>query len=415
MTGRTDEILLVGNCLHTPELRLAVPLPIGDTLIYAEQGDSTYVAVPAGEADAIQELELGHEVLTFDLLGVRDLYARGWDLERIEPELVLRLCRRIGLTAAAVPAAFPLREADFLRAEGLALRVDQALFDARRRVKGSLQLAGIERALRASEAALDDVVSMLYRAEIRAGFLHLGGRRLTCELLKTQIYRRLSEHESVADELIVSHGPQTASGAHMGSGPIRSGEPILVDIYPRDRTTGCYSDLTRTFLVGPCPSRIAESHELVLEALELAKRMISPGTEGGEVHRAVCELFSRHGFRSQLYPDGDPGRAGFFHATGHGVGLNLHERPNLGLLSDPLISGDVVAIEPGLYCEGVSGVRVEDLVQVTDSGCRALSHYPHDLLVAGADARARRCDEPVWPPDGHPPCRNDVPQSPRSH
>jgi Xaa-Pro aminopeptidase len=184
----------------------------------------------------------------------------------------------------------------------------------------------------------------------------------------------------VPDLVIVSHGPQTAVGHEPGYGPVAAGEPVIVDLYPRDPESGCYSDMTRTFCVGDPPEELVEYHRLCLEGLERARNAIKPGVTGAEVHRVVCELFEEHGHRTQLSKKpGEVLEEGFYHSLGHGVGLEVHEEPGLGRTGVELVAGDVLAVEPGLYRPGFGGCRLEDLVLVTDDGCEVLTDYPYDL------------------------------------
>ena len=193
--------------------------------------------------------------------------------------------------------------------------------------------------------------------------------------------RAFAEHDCSADEMIAAHGPQTAIGHHMGEGPIAADEPIVIDVWPRDRQSGCYADMTRTFVVGTPADDVVEWHRLCLQALEDAVAAIRPGASGGELNRQSCELFQQHGYSTALTKEpGVPLEDGFFHGLGHGVGLEVHEAPTLGITGkEALVSGDVVTVEPGLYRKGYGGVRLEDLVLVTDDGAENLTRFPYDL------------------------------------
>jgi Xaa-Pro aminopeptidase len=169
----------------------------------------------------------------------------------------------------------------------------------------------------------------------------------------------------------------------MGSGPIGADDVVLFDLFPRDRESGCYSDFTRTFTTGRAPEELREYHRLAKEALDRAVAAVRPGVKGSDIHRMVCDFFHEHGHKTQLHKEeGEALEDGYFHATGHGVGLEVHERPGVGRVeSEPLVEGDVIALEPGLYRKGYGGVRLEDLVLVTSDGCEILTHYPYDLEI----------------------------------
>ncbi|HWQ24566.1 MAG TPA: M24 family metallopeptidase [Gaiellaceae bacterium] len=376
------DVLVVGDTERVPELRHEVPLMIPDPFFYAERDGRRLVAVPSLEAPRLEALGAGLEVYPYEELGVDELLRAGLDPYTFRGELAKRVVRGLGIEQAAVPRAFPLGVADELRGIGVKLTVDQELFDARRRVKSEHELAGIRRAQRAAEAAMAEARDLLRRAEPQDGLLALDGEPLTCELVKERVRATLLRHGAFSDTPIVSHGAQTAVGHELGSGPIAASDVVLLDLFPQDLESACFADLTRTFVVGEAPAELRRAHDLCLEALELALGGIRAGVNGGDLHRRVCAFFGEHGYPTQLTKaEGEVLRDGFFHGLGHGVGLAVHEAPSLGLVGQELVAGDVVAIEPGLYRHGLGGVRVEDLVLVTDDGCEVLTEFPYDLEV----------------------------------
>jgi Xaa-Pro aminopeptidase len=358
-----------------------VPLAVPDAFLYAEVGGRRSVVVSSLEASRIRDLGTDLEVLTNEDVGLDELLERGLDPHAHDRELTLAACRELGLQAALTPATFPLADGDHLRAAGIELTADQCFFDDRRRVKNEHELAGIRRACRAVEAGASVGVDLLRRASRNGGVLQLDGEPLTCERIKLEVERAFGQHGAAADDFIVSHGAQTAVGHDGGSGPISAGEPVTFDLFPRDRQSACYSDFTRTFTVGEAPAELREFHSLSKEALDLALGAIRPGVKGIEIHRLVCDFFHEHGYPTQLHKaKGEVLVDGFFHGTGHGVGLEVHEQPHVGRLGhDGLVAGDVIAIEPGLYRHGFGGARLEDLVLVTDAGAEVLTDFPYEL------------------------------------
>jgi Xaa-Pro aminopeptidase len=318
--------------------------------------------------------------------GSDELIGSGLSYPEVRQEVALRAVRALGVTRPVVPETFPLWLADRLRAEGVELTVDADFFDDRRRVKTEDELAGIRRAQRAAEAGMDTVREMLRRAARETavgngGGLELDGEPLTVERIKSAMAQTFAANGASADDFIVAPGPQGAVGHDMGSGAIRSGVPIVVDIWPRDNESFMFCDMTRTFVVGDVPDDVLEWHRLCKEALDRAISEIADGADGRVIFDGTCEIFEAAGEPTQRTKT--PGTTladGFFHGLGHGVGLEVHEAPGMGLASKlPMKAGDVVTVEPGLYRQGYGGVRLEDLVLVTPTGAENLTQYPYDL------------------------------------
>jgi Xaa-Pro aminopeptidase len=376
-------VLIVADTRRSPEMRHEVPLMVPDPFLYAEVDGKRHVAVSAFERRRIEELGLGIDVAPFEEFGLDELARQGIGEDEVYRELHLRACRSFRLEHALVPAEFPAGTADHLRAGGITLTVDAEHFKNRRRVKTEAELAGIRRAQRAAEAAMASAVDALRRADTRNGGLSLDGETLTCESLKRRVEEAFVLHGAAADESVVSHGEQTAVGHDLGSGPISADDVVLLDLFPVDKASGCCADMTRTFAIGSVAEEIREYHRLVKDALDLAVAAVRPGVNGRDIHRLVCDFFHEHGYPTQLHkPEGAVIEDGFYHGTGHGVGLAVHEAPYLGRIGHDLVAGDVITIEPGLYRHGFGGVRLEDLLLVTDDGSQVLTDFPYDLEVA---------------------------------
>jgi Xaa-Pro aminopeptidase len=350
-----------------------------DPVLYVEHAGERIVVLPSVEALRVDDPSGTLSVRTAEELGLLELVAEGIPRDEIDTRFVVVACRALGVRVAAVPADLPLGIAEALRADGVELHVDDRRFRARRRVKTPAQLAGIRRAQAAAEAGMAAAATLLREARPDgSGVLVVDGEPLTCERLQTLLRLVAVEHGAAVEDVICSHGPQTAIGHHEGSGPILAGEPVIIDVWPRDIRSGCHADMTRTFCVGEPPAWLVEWHAHCREALERARAAVRPGVVGRDLHAATSAFFEGLGFATQRSAPGTTD--GFAWALGHGVGLEAHEEPGLGRLpGPPLVAGDVVAIEPSLVRGGTGGCRLEDLLLVTEDGSETLTDYPYDL------------------------------------
>jgi Xaa-Pro aminopeptidase len=362
------DVLIFADTIRSPELRHEVPVAAPDPMIYVERDGSRHIFAGSLEIPRLREID-GLEAVPYDKIGLDEIVASGKRWHEVDLELAVRACRYVGVEEAIAPRSLPLAVADTLREHGISVRAEGAFFDRRRRSKTDAELAGIRRAVRATERALERVRQLLQEGDV------------TCEGLRQEINRSFTDDGVITPDLvIVSHGEQTAVGHEPGHGPVAPGEPVVVDLYPQDPESGCYSDMARTFCIGDPPEELTTFHRLCREALERTLESIRPGIAGSELHRIACEVFEREGQPTQLTkPPGQVLDGGFYHSLGHGVGLEVHELPLLGRNGDELLAGDVLAVEPGCYRPGFGGCRLEDLVLVTDDGCELMTSFPYEL------------------------------------
>jgi Xaa-Pro aminopeptidase len=374
-------VLILADSIRSPEMRHEVPVPVPDPFLYVEQNGTRTVICSAFEMQRIKEKAPDVETLSPEAFGIDELLRGGMQADEAMLEVHTRACSRFGITSARVPPTFPLELADHLRANGIDVSVDREYFDDRRRRKTDVEIEGLRRAQTACERALDVSRELLRNAQPAHGILTLDGEPLTVERIKREVERVFSEHGVVGEEFIVSHGAQTAVGHEMGSGTIAPNEPIVFDLFPRDRETGVYSDMTRTYVVGEISDEIREFHRLCKQVLDETTAATRPGANGKELMRMCCDVFDAHGYPTPLHKaPGEVLDSGFFHSLGHGVGIEIHEEPGLGLAGrEELVPGDVVTVEPGCYRPGYGGVRLEDLILVTEDGCENLTQFPYGL------------------------------------
>ena len=375
-------VLICGDTLRSPELRHEVPLGIGDPFLYLEIDGRRAVLTNVLEVDRIAQQAPELERLLGEQFGRDELIAQGLSYEQIDRELYVRAARELGIAAAAVPPDFPLGVADRLRAEGIELTPDDELFVERRRHKTDAELAGIRRAARAAVAGMEECARVLREAEIYGDGLRHGGEVLTSELVRARVREVCARLGAPApDDIIVAPmRPGDAVGHEAGSGPLPAHAPICLDLWPQDEASGCWADMTRTWVRGDITDAVADLHRLVLEAHERSLAVTRPGVPGVEIYGAACDVFEAAGHPTQrTKKPGESLQHGFFFGLGHGVGLEVHERPWMSRAGDDLVAGDVIAIEPGLYRAGYGGVRLEDIAIVTDDGIDVVTDYPYDL------------------------------------
>ncbi|MGH7830462.1 MAG: M24 family metallopeptidase [Candidatus Binatia bacterium] len=287
--------------------------------------------------------------------------------------------RERGIRSVLVPANFPTLLADSLRSRGFVLRVKQDPFFPEREKKRADEVKKIADSLRVAEAGLDAGIKALKRTKLgRDRYLYLNRRRLTSETLKTIVNTTIMAQGWVPSHTIIASGDQCCDPHHEGSGPIKANSSIIFDIFPRSQKTGYFGDLSRTVVRGKASDRLKEAYATVDAGQELGFRLIRDGVDAHMVHRKILDLFEQRGF-----PTGKiNGRMqGFFHGTGHGLGLDIHEPPRIAATPSTLKSGHVVTVEPGLYYLGMGGVRLEDVVLVTKTGNRNLTRYPKFLEI----------------------------------
>jgi Xaa-Pro aminopeptidase len=277
--------------------------------------------------------------------------------------------------SVATPQRFPLGTADGLRDQGLSVTAaERDIVTEIRARKSEEELEHVRKTQAANEMAMAAAEAVLAESTVADGVLHHDGAELTSEQVKSEIEATLLQHGCGLDETIVACGADAADPHNRGSGPLRADEPIIVDVFPRDKETKYHADMTRTFVRGSAGETVQEWFDLTDDARKAALDAVEPGVTGADVHDAACDVFADADLPTlRDKPDAE---TGFIHSTGHGVGLDVHELPRLGPDGGELEAGNVITIEPGLYDPQVGGIRIEDLVVVTEDGYENLTEYP---------------------------------------
>jgi len=239
----------------------------------------------------------------------------------------------------------------------------------------SLIVSSIESTQKATGAAMSAVIEYISTA-----------KEPTAEETHRLIDETLSQFGCESPEgHIVACGPASAEPHEKGQGSLTIGQPIVIDIYPRSKASGYFADMTRTVCLGQPSVRLRSMFEVVLVAQELAFSLIKPGAKCADIHQVVVDLFKREGFITSGQGREFAFAEGFVHSLGHGIGLDLHTRPRISSISDDVLAvGDVITIEPGLYYKDIGGVRLEDMLLVTEDGYRNLTDFEKNLEIASS-------------------------------
>ena len=375
-------ILLYGDTVRYPAIRHEVPLEIIDPLLFVARDGRPSILTSSLEGARISAALPDAELLFLDELGFYELLEAGTPRREAELEMAVRAVDRWGITDVVVPDDLAVAVADRLRATGVQVEIDREAVGARRRVKNPGELEGIRRAQRAAEAGIAAAEALIHGADRDGGRLVSDGEVLTAEAVRSAVRAECAAMSAPAPPDIMVVSAFSGGGHDPGSGPLPADLPIEIDVWPRDEKSGCWADMTRTFVGGEVSAEVATLRDVAREALEAARSAARPGITGGALYDTAAEVVERAGHPTQrTRTPGERLTRGFYFGLGHGVGLEVHESPGLGIGSqDTLVAGDVIAIEPGIEgVDGIGGVRFEDLLLITDDGCETLTSYPYEL------------------------------------
>jgi Xaa-Pro aminopeptidase len=288
---------------------------------------------------------------------------------------------RAGIDSVITDRTLPMIYLLHLQQCEIGVECDLDLGVQERRSKDAQEIEWLAAAQATTERAIEMACRLVAKATARAdGVLEHDGAELTSERVRRAVDVLLLEQGFNNPSSIVAGGSQAADCHALGSGPLRSGQPVIIDIFPADRTTRYNGDCTRTVVHGDVPEEVAKMHQAVLEAKRAGIAVCKAGITGEEVHATTARVIREHGYEMGLPPaDAAPTYCAMVHGTGHGIGLDVHEPPLLDVGGPSLVVGDAVTVEPGLYSHAVGGIRIEDMVIVEAEGCRNLNRLPEGL------------------------------------
>ncbi|MDR0740135.1 MAG: Xaa-Pro peptidase family protein [Puniceicoccales bacterium] len=289
-------------------------------------------------------------------------------------DLIRCVCEKFPENDLVLPKNFPAYLILKLQQLGIKFSVIEDDFLPERSIKSPKEIDRIRKACAANSDAFARVRSILEKAEIRDQLLYYEGEVVTSESMRTEIARVCFERGTIAKETIVACGKDAAFPHNRGEGPLKANEFIVVDIFPRLVESGYYGDMTRTFFKGQPSETQIKIYNAVKTVQNRAISEIHGGKNAKEIHEDNVKMFTELGYSST-------DSTGFFHGTGHGVGLELHENPSIGKRDHHLQIGEVVTVEPGLYYPEIGGVRIEDVVAVTENGAELLSNFSYEWVV----------------------------------
>jgi Xaa-Pro aminopeptidase len=386
MTRRSAERVLVfagvpaTNMTLYHRLRFSVGDPVALIVLEADKGVGETILI-------LRDIEMGRarqQARADRIACPADFSPAGGlsgDRETATAQALAEYLVRDGIERVTCDRSFPFLYAHELHARGIGVDCDTALGVTERRRKDEQELAWLRRAQSVTEQVVERACRMVAGADVASdGTLRRDGQVLTSERVREEIDLWLLKQGFANPPCIVAGGPDGADCHQLGSGSLRTGQPVIIDVFPRDRHSLYYGDCTRTVVHGPISPALVRMHEAVVAAKLAASAVCRAGATGEEVHEAAAKVMTEFGFAMGLPSEEAPEDfCAMVHGTGHGIGLDVHEPPLLDRGGPELVAGDVVTVEPGLYSRALGGIRVEDMIVVRDGECEVLNRIPEGL------------------------------------
>src|SRR6059058_4884509 len=367
--------LIVAPSDTDADMLYATRIFIGDPFIFLQQKGKRTLVLSDLEIDRAKKNAKADEFVMFNQLE-REVQGKAKKAPPYEKVLAHFLTKR-GVKRALVPANFPLGFANEIKRNGIALETSNGLFWPAREKKTAEEIRLLERALRMTETGMKRGMEILKASKPGTGKkLKWSGKTLTSEILRAEIDSAILRAGGLPANTIVAGGDQACDPHERGFGPLKANSLIILDIFPRDAKTGYYGDMTRTVVRGRASEEQRRLWETVRAGQELALKKMKPGVDGLKLHNEVKQFFTDRGFPTEVR---NGRQVGFFHGTGHGLGLEIHEFPRFQ--KTVFKPGQSITVEPGLYYPGLGGVRIEDVVVVTKTGNRLISRFEKRLEI----------------------------------
>jgi Xaa-Pro aminopeptidase len=372
-----ENLLIVADSERDANMLYAVRMFVPDPFIYFRAEGRCHVILSDLEIDRAKKNAAHCRVLS--LTHFQEQEKKAGVKKPGLAHIIRAALRAKRLRKISVPPNFPHGLAKQLRDLGVKVKITAACFPERE-LKTPEEIKKISAALMMAEVGLAEGIQALKRAKTaKNGTLLHNNNPLTSERLRAIIDTAIIQAGGLATHTIVAGGNQACDPHEQGSGRLKANVPIILDVFPRSQKTGYFGDITRTVVKGRATETVRYMYHTVAKGQEIAFRHISAGCSAKNIHQLVADYFESQGFKT--------GKAhgrmqGFFHGTGHGVGLDIHEAPRIAKTSsDTLRAGHVVTVEPGLYYPGIGGVRLEDMAFVTKSSPKNLTKFEKNLEI----------------------------------
>ncbi len=377
--GDADAFLMVSESAHSADMYYATGFLAHDPFIYLNSRDEKLL---------VSDMELGRarkesrveNVLPASRYGIMEKLRKLKDIDAAYCEMIVEFLNSEAVKRIAVPYNFSVQLADCMRGESFDVLPVKSPFREMREVKTEYEVAAIEKVQRAGERALADGISAIRNASVRNGVLWQENGPLRAEDVRAIIEISLLSLGCEASDIIIACGRGSSDPHWHGEGNLLADEPIVIDMVPRSKKERYYSDMTRTVVRGTPAGELEDMYSAVRDAQAAAINKIRAGITGSDIHNIVCDVLEERGYETARGRSGEF-TEGFIHSTGHGVGLDIHEGPNLSESGRELRAGCVVTVEPGLYYREIGGVRIEDVVVVAHSGCKNLTMFGKNLVL----------------------------------
>jgi len=375
---KRENLLMVADSEHDANMLYAVRMFVPDPFIYLRLNGKSHVVMNDLEIDRARRQARHCRVLSWSQ------YLKKLKQQGVKSQGVAAVIRQVlqekRIKKVFVPAIFPHGMARDLRRLKIKVKVKEGAFFPEREFKTADEVKKISAALMMAEVGLAEGIQTLKNARIgKNRRLSYHNVPLTSEKLRAIIDIAIIQAGGLASHTIVAGGRQACDPHEQGHGVLRAHEPIIIDIFPRSQKTGYFGDITRTVVKGRANESARRLYQTVARAQEIGFEKIESGVAGAEVHKAVKEFFDGQGYKTGRR---DGCMQGFFHGTGHGLGLEIHETPRISATSsDYLRAGHVVTVEPGLYYQEIGGIRLEDVAFIASNNPRNLTKFEKVLEV----------------------------------